>query len=212
MPRLAVGLPRGVRARSARRRRLRPAPAARRHQPDDRARADRVLRGLRACSSRERQRSERSAGRTARGRSKLPLECQRLLRPRLLGGDPLPRRAPTPRTRPSASTCWRGLGEGLPARRRGPARARLWRRRVHAPLLRRVPRPARVRPATSSRLRRLPPPPRARSGLSRPPLDGRAQARRSGARALDDALARAPRRDDACSPRSARARSDCPAR
>ncbi len=53
------------------------------HEPDDRARADRVLRGLLA---------RRRAGRAARRRRHLPLERQRLLRARLLGGDPLPRR------------------------------------------------------------------------------------------------------------------------
>ena len=46
VPGLAGCLPRGLRARRARRRRLRPAPAATQTQPDDRPRADRVLRRL----------------------------------------------------------------------------------------------------------------------------------------------------------------------
>ncbi len=116
LPGLARRLPRGVHARRARRRRLRPAPAAPRHEPDDRARADRVLRRLLA---------RRRAGRPARRRPDLPLERQRLLRARLLGGDPLPRRrllrGPGLRRRPAR----RRLGEGLPPRRRRPARPRL---------------------------------------------------------------------------------------
>ncbi len=53
----------------------------------------RVLRRLRA---------RRRADAPARRRRAVPLQRQRLLPPRLLGGDPLPRRAPTPRTRRSA--------------------------------------------------------------------------------------------------------------
>ena len=84
MPGLARRLPRGVRARAARRRRLRPAPAAPRHEPDDRARAE--------PSSSRPSRPDGGAGRPARGRPTLPLQRQRLLRARVLGGDPLPRR------------------------------------------------------------------------------------------------------------------------
>ncbi len=93
---------------------------------------------------------------------------------RLLGGDPLPRgrlrRGPGVRRRHAG----RRLEQGLPPRRRGAARPRLRRDRVHAPLLRRVPRAARehrprraVRPAASARHV-------APDGRGRPPLDGRA--------------------------------------
>ena len=126
----------GVRARRRRRRRLRPAPPAPRHQPDDRARADRVLRHVRADDA----------------------------PPRVFGaGDP------TFLSNVNAAyrrACWeeirfddvaysedQAFGRALAAhprwrkayhpRRRGPARARLPAAGVHAPLLRRVPRPAR---------------------------------------------------------------------
>ena len=49
-------------------------------------------------------------GGARRGRPHLPLERERLLRARLLGGDPLRRRSPTPRTRPSAGRCSRRAG------------------------------------------------------------------------------------------------------
>ena len=71
---LAGRLPRGVRARRARRRRLRPAPAAARDEPDDRARADRVLRGIRARTG--------APVAAAAGRHRIPLERERLLRAR----------------------------------------------------------------------------------------------------------------------------------
>ncbi len=74
----------------------------------------------------------------------LPLQRQRGLPARVLGGDPVRRRAlqrgpgvRSRRRRPPA------LAQGLPPGRRGPPCPRLRRRAVHAPLLRRVPRAAR---------------------------------------------------------------------
>ena len=73
----------------------------------------------------------------------LPLQRQRVLRARLLGGDPLSRRAlrrgPGLRRRPAR----RRMAQGLPPGRGGAARPRLRLVGLHAPLLRRVPRPAR---------------------------------------------------------------------
>ncbi len=116
LPRLARRLPRGVHARRARRRRLRPAPAAPRHEPDDRPRADRVLRGLLP---------RRRARRAARRRPDVPLERQRLLRARLLGGDPLPRRRLLRGPGLRRGHARRRLDQGLPPGRRRPARPRL---------------------------------------------------------------------------------------
>ena len=82
-------------------------------------------------------------GAAAAGRPHLPLERERLLPARLLGGDPLRRRrllrGPGLRPRDARG----GLGEGVPPRARRSPRARLRPGRVHAALLRRVPRPAR---------------------------------------------------------------------
>ena len=122
-------------------------------------------------------RDRRRADGPAPGRPDLPLERQRLLRARLLGGDPLPRRrlrrGPGLRRGPAR----RRLEQGLPAPGRRAARARLPVRRVHAPLLRRVPRPARddrARRAVRAReLRRA----RAPRGRRRPSLDARARRR-----------------------------------
>ncbi len=120
--------------------------------------------------------------------------------------------SPTPRTRRSPATCFAaGEAEGLPPGRRRPARARLPVARVHAPLLRRVPRAAR-----DDRARRA----------DRRALDGADGARRAsrGDRAFLSAQGAGPRRargagrrarprttaGGGCSPRSARAPTGCP--
>ncbi len=87
-----------------------------------------------------------------------------------------------------------GWHEGLPPGRRGAARARLRHDRVHAPLLRRVPRPAREhrpRRAVRAAWRRAP---RRRRGGRRPPLDGAARDERRRAGPLDGSLDHTPRR------------------
>ena len=82
---------------------------------------------------------------TARERPDVPLERQRLLPPRLLGGRSASATSPTPRTRRSARDL---LARRLDARSTTRGAAVLHAHdyapgRVHAPLLRRVPRPAR---------------------------------------------------------------------
>ena len=122
---------RGVHAHGSRGSRLRPTSPPGRHQPDDRPRADRVLRRVLA---------QRHAGDPPAWGPRLPVERERLLRPRVLGGGSLPgralRRGPGIRPRHAGGR----LGEGLPPRRGGAARARLRAGRVHEALLRRVPR------------------------------------------------------------------------
>ena len=125
-----------------RRRRVRPAPAAARHVADDRARADRVLRRLRA---------RRRPGAPARGRRAVPLQRQRLLPARRAGRRSASTTSPTPRTRRSARAM---LAAGW-AKAYHPGAAVLHAHDyppvgLHAPLLRRVPRAARDRAATSS--------------------------------------------------------------
>ena len=130
----------------------------------------------------------------ARGRRAVPLQRQRLLPARLLGGDPLRRRRLRRGPGVRARDARRGLGEGLPSGRRRPARARLPAARLHAPLLRRVPRAARdhrPRRAVRAALRRAR---RARARGGRPPLDARAGRGDGRAAALDGALGGPPRR------------------
>ena len=92
---LARGLPRGVRARRARRRGVRPAPAAAGHVADDRARADRVLRRLlarrraRRCSARATSRSSPTSTPATGARAGRQIRFERRRR--------------TPRTRRSAA-------------------------------------------------------------------------------------------------------------
>ena len=110
MPGLARRLPRGVRAGRARRRRLRPTPAPARHEPDDRARAVRVLRRLRSGLA------------DAKHGSSPAIRCCSV--PATPASSPTSTRAtrvhagrrsasatsPTPRTRRSAPTCSRPAG------------------------------------------------------------------------------------------------------
>ena len=170
-------------ARRARRRGLRPAPPARRHEPHDRPRADRVLRRLRA---------ERPPRRAGPGRSGLPLERQCLLFAGLLAGDPLPRSCLRrgPRLRQGDARGW--VDEGLPPGRGRRARPRLRPHRVHAPLLRRVSRAAR-----NAGPRRADNRPRAwrddaAPGELRPALDGCAGVVRWPAHPMGCPLGRAP--------------------
>ena len=113
-------------------------PAAR-HEPDDRPRADRVLRDVR--HGRRAPRSTRCApGDPASGffsnvNSAVLRECWEDMRFRDVGI----RRGPGVRARRDGGRMAQGLRPG----RRRAARARLPLARVHAPLLRRVPRPAR---------------------------------------------------------------------
>ena len=205
-PRLARRLPRGVRARRPRRRRVRPAPAAPRHEPDDRPRADRVLRRLQP------RRRPRDPARPRRRllAPRLPLERERRLPARRAGGDPLPRRAvrrgPGVRARPLRGR----LAQGLPPGRGRPARARLPVERLHAAVLRRVPRAARDdRPRRADR-RALDRARGARPGRPRPRLPRRPGRRRDRARA-SGRRARPPiTAGGASSPRSARAPTGCP--
>ena len=120
-----------------RRRRVRPAPAAPGHEPDDRARADRVLRDVRA--------RRRRAARVRRRRPDVPVERQRRLPRAPAGRRSASTTSPTARTRRSAARWprhprWRKAyhprAAVLHAHDYPP-------RRVHAPLLRRVPRAAR---------------------------------------------------------------------
>ena len=106
------------------------------HEPDDRPRADRVLRHVRP--------RRRRAARLRPRRPDVPLQRERRLPPRVLGGAPL-RRRPYSEDQAfgralAAHPRWRKAY--APASRRAP-RARLPAAGVHAPLLRRVPRPAR---------------------------------------------------------------------
>ena len=96
-------------------------------------------------------------------------------------------------------------------RRGGAARARLRARRVHAPLLRRVPRAARDDRATSSRSALRSPLRDVRAaGRRRPALDARARAAAGGrARALDGALGGPPRRAQGLLRARARAPTGC---
>ena len=83
-----------------------------------------------------------------------------------------------------------GLGEGVPAARRGPARARLRPARLHAALLRRVQGPAggqRPRGTAAAARRRS-------RGCGRRALDARAGTPGARPGALDSALDRSPRR------------------
>ena len=186
VPRLARGLPRGVHARRARRRRLRPASAAPGHQPDDRPRADRVLRRLRA------RRASRSCSAPATPtflsnvNACYARACWEEIRFRdvaysedqAFGADLLDA---------GWSKVYHPGAAVLHAHDYGAAG-------VHAPLLRRVPRPAREhrpRRATSAARRGSP---RARRGRRRPALDGRAGISAARAGALDRPLGRAPRR------------------
>ncbi len=182
-PGLAGRLPGGLRAGRPRRGRLRPPPGPAGYEPDDRARAGRVLRRLRG-----------RAGRPARRGSDLPLQRERLLRPGLLGRAPLPRaplqRGPGVRRRSPG----RRLGQGLPPGGRRPPRPRLRGERLHAPLLRRVPGPARV-----DRAHRADRPALGRSGGPAPgrgrhPLDGRTRLRPGRSGALGGPGGRPPRR------------------
>ncbi len=124
---------------------LRAPPPPPGHEPDDRPRADRVLPRLRA-----RRPARAPAGR----RPDVPVERERLLRPRLLGRAALSgcRVLGGPGLR--AGDARRRLGEGLPSRRGRPARARLRAARVRPALLRRVPRTAARPPGTWRRCSR----------------------------------------------------------
>ena len=79
---------------------VRPAPAAPGHEPDDRARADGVLRGVRARTA-----SRRSSARRRAGAPGFLSNVNACYRARVLGGDPLPRRrlrrGPGVRARPA---------------------------------------------------------------------------------------------------------------
>ena len=92
------------------RRRLRAAPAAPRYQPDDRTGVDRVLR---------RVLPRRCAGRAGRGRPRLPVERERLLRARLLGGAALSRRAVRGGSGVRPRDAGRRLAQGLSPERSG---------------------------------------------------------------------------------------------
>ena len=119
--------PRGVYPLGPSGSRVRPPPSLRGHKPDDRAGADRVLRGLLAGWSADAP--------TARGPG-LSLERERLLCACLLGGDPFRgcglRRGSGLRWSDARSR----LDEGLPPASGGSARARLWACRVHEALFR----------------------------------------------------------------------------
>ena len=126
----------------------------------------------------------------------------------MLGGDPLRRRALQrgPGLRPRARRA-PDVAQGLPPRRRRAARARLLAGRVHAPLLRRVPRAARDdRPRRAARAA-LVAARHPRPGARRPRVHaraGRSPAARAGRRARRSTTAAARR-----SPSSARAPTRC---
>ena len=112
--------PTARRSRSAerRRRRVRPAPAAAGHVADDRPRADRVLRRLRA------RRHARALQR--RRRRAVPVQRQRLLPARVLGARSASTTSATPRTRRSRRAMGaHGWREAYHPGRGGAARARL---------------------------------------------------------------------------------------
>ena len=187
VPGWRAALRRGVRGRPADRRRLRPASPAAGHQPDDRARADRVLRDVR--------RRRRRAPRVRRGRPDVPLQRGHGVPQGVLGGDPLRRRpvqrGPGVRPRARRAPC---VAEGLRAASRGAARARLPAGGVHAPLLRRVPRAARDDRARRADRRALDGARRPRARRERPSLDARAGDARGDRDALDRPLGGAPHR------------------
>ena len=133
-------------------------------------------------------------GRAARRRPHVSLERQRLLPARLLGGGALPRarllRGPS---------LWGGharrrLEQGLPAGRGGSARARLRSDRVHAPLLRRVPRAARDQRTRRAVRARGPAGVRRARDDRRPPLARRARRGTAAASPLDGPGERPPHR------------------
>ena len=172
------------------------------HQPDDRPRADGVLRvdsrptAAPSASAPARRRSSRTstpATRAPAGRG------DRLPRRRL-------RRGPGVRARHARGR----LDQGLPPARGRPARARLRRARVHAPLLRRVPRPARDdRPRRAAARCAA----RCDAGRRRSAAGWREHGfARRAARRLDRALRRPPRRPARSPRRSARAPRSCPGR
>ena len=148
---------------------LRPAPAARRHQPDDRARADRVLRRRFAPDGGAGRSSARAIRRFLSNvnacYSRACWEEIRFRDVRLLRGPGVRRRHARGR-----------LVEGLPPRRRRPARPRLRRRSSSCAATSTSTAACARRPATSSRCacaaRRSP------RGRRRPALDGRAGRRR----------------------------------
>ena len=140
------------------------------------------------------------------------LERELLRAARMLGGGALPRRRRTPRTRRSHGTRWRRGGEGLRARRGRAARTRLSVRAVHAPILRRVPRPAR-----HDRPRRATGHPRAGrqdalAGERRRHVHAGRRMAATPPGALVGALRRATTPAGPSSRHSALVRRDCPAR
>ncbi len=141
-------------------------------------------------------------------RPHLPLQRQRLLRARLLGADPLPRRPLLRGPGLRRGHARRRLEQGLPPRRRRAARPRLPPGRVHAPLLRRVPRPARGEgPRRAVRARGSAGHVRRAVGADRRWMREQGMGggeRRAGRRARPSTT-----RDARSSRRSARARSDC---
>ena len=158
---------------------------------------------------------ERRAGRAAARRPGLPLERERLLPRAPAGRRSASPTSTTPRTRRSARAMlaagWRKVYH--PARGGAP-RARLRPGRVHAALLRRVPRAARDdRPRRAAvGARRAP---ACAAPGARPTarwMRERGWPRRRARARWTRALGRAPRRPRACSRRSARAPSGCPAR
>ena len=98
---LARRLPRGVRARPARGRRLWPAPSPSRHEPDDRARAQDFFEGFAPSGEPTLQRP---------GDLTVPLERERVLLRARAGRSSGSPTWPTPRTRPSAARCSRPAG------------------------------------------------------------------------------------------------------
>ena len=158
------------------------------HEPDDRARADRVLRDVRAlptpppASSSDGDPTFLSNVNAAYRR-----ECWEALR-----FDDVPYSEDQAFGRALAADG--ALAQGLPPPRRRAARARLRRARVHAPLLRRVPRAARhdrscrgLRPALDAARG-------ARAGRRGSPFHDRARALATRASALDSAGDGPPRR------------------
>ena len=185
---------------------VRPASAAARDEPDDRARADGVLRDVRRRTATHRASS-------APDDPTFLSNVNAAYRRACWDGAPVRRRPLQrgPGVRPRARGA-SDVAEGLRAARRRAARARLPAAGVHAPLLRRVPRACARRSGTSSgsaSARRC----ATSAGSSR---DDRRWMRRAGdaprrGHPLDRALAAAPHAGARCSRRSGSRGSQLPA-